>query len=122
MRIMMLLVLFVLGLQAAPTAPKAPAPAAAPKAPAPPAVTDGARAPGLKAARPNFVFIQAEAQGWSSTSVDMDGVAPSTARPAGLTPNLEKMAADGMRFSDFYVSCPRCTPSRASWVTGIGPA
>ena len=113
MRIVMLLVMLVLGLQAAPAAPKAPAPPVAP---------DGARAPGLKAARPNFVFIQAEAQGWSSTSVDMDGVAPSTARPAGLTPNLEKMAADGMRFSDFYVSCPRCTPSRASWVTGIGPA
>jgi arylsulfatase A-like enzyme len=72
--------------------------------------------------RPNFVFIQAEAQGWSSTSVDMDGEAPTHASPAGLTPNLEKLAADGVRMSDFYVSCPRCTPSRASWVTGISPA
>ena len=71
---------------------------------------------------PNFVFIQAEAQGTSSTSVDMDGQPPSTARPAGLTPNLEKMADGGMRFSDFYSSCPRCTPSRASFVTGISPA
>jgi arylsulfatase A-like enzyme len=71
---------------------------------------------------PNFVFIQAEATGWSSTSVDMDGEPPSQARPAGLTPNLEKLAADGMRFSDFYASCPRCTPSRASFVTGISPA
>lgn len=72
--------------------------------------------------QPNFVFIQAEAQGWSSTSVDMDGAPPSHARPSGLTPNLEKLAADGARMSDFYVSCPRCTPSRASWVTGISPA
>jgi arylsulfatase A len=72
--------------------------------------------------RPNFVFIQAEAQGWSSTSVDMDGEPPSHARPAGLTPNLEKLAVDGVRMADFYVSCPRCTPSRASWVTGISPA
>jgi len=72
--------------------------------------------------QPNFVFIQAEATGWSSTSVDMDGEPPSHARPAGLTPNLEKMAAEGMRFSDFYASCPRCTPSRASFVTGISPA
>ncbi|MFM7808375.1 MAG: sulfatase-like hydrolase/transferase, partial [Planctomycetota bacterium] len=71
---------------------------------------------------PNFVFIQAEAQGTSSTSVDMDGQPPSTARPAGLTPNLEKMAEGGMRFTDFYASCPRCTPSRASFVTGISPA
>ena len=72
--------------------------------------------------QPNFVFIQAEATGWSSTSVDMDGQPPSHARPAGLTPNLEKMAAEGMRLSDFYASCPRCTPSRASFVTGISPA
>jgi len=72
--------------------------------------------------QPNFVFIQAEATGWSSTSVDMDGEPPSHARPAGLTPNLEKMAAEGMRFSDFYASCPRCTPSRASFVTGLSPA
>jgi len=71
---------------------------------------------------PNFIFIQAEATGWSSTSVDMDGEPPSHARPAGLTPNLEKMAADGMRFSDFYVTAPRCTPSRTSFVTGISPA
>ncbi len=71
---------------------------------------------------PNFVFILAEATGWSSTSVDMDGTAPSHARPSGLTPNLEKMAADGMRFSDFYAMSPRCTPSRASFVTGISPA
>jgi arylsulfatase A-like enzyme len=79
-------------------------------------------APKAGARPPNFVFIQAEAQGWSSTSVDMDGTPPSTAKPAGLTPNLEAMAKDGMRFTDFYVSCPRCTPSRASWVTGISPA
>ena len=72
--------------------------------------------------KPSFVFIQAEAQGWSSTSVDMDGTPPSLARPAGLTPTLERMAAEGVRMSDFYVSCPRCTPSRASWVTGISPA
>ncbi len=71
---------------------------------------------------PNFVFIQAEAQGPSSISVDMDGEPPRHARPEGLTPNLEKMAATGMRFSDFYASCPRCTPSRASFVTGISPA
>jgi len=71
---------------------------------------------------PNFIFIQAEATGWSSTSVDMDGEPPSHARPAGLTPNLQKLAQDGMRFSDFYVTAPRCTPARTSFVTGISPA
>ncbi|MFM7260101.1 MAG: sulfatase-like hydrolase/transferase, partial [bacterium] len=71
---------------------------------------------------PNFVFIQAEATGWSSTSVDMDGEPPSHARGADLTPNLSKLASEGMRFSDFYVTAPRCTPSRTSFVTGISPA
>ena len=96
-----------------------PQEAGKPVAPAAPAA---ATAPTKTLARPNFIFIQAEATGWSSTSVDMDGEPPSQARPAGLTPNLEKLAADGMRFSDFYVTAPRCTPSRTSFVTGISPA
>ncbi len=102
------LALAVASLAAAVAPPAAPAPAPAP--------AKGA------SARPNFIFIQGEAQGWSSTSVDMDGQPPSTARPAGLTPNLERMAADGMRFADFHVTAPRCTPSRTSFVTGISPA
>ncbi len=89
---------------------------APPRTPAPVSAPSGAVRP------PNFIFIQAEATGWSSTSVDMDGEPPSHARPAGLTPNLEKLAADGMRFSDFYATAPRCTPSRTSFVTGISPA
>ncbi|MBL8800545.1 MAG: sulfatase-like hydrolase/transferase [Planctomycetes bacterium] len=72
--------------------------------------------------RPNFIFVLGEGEGWSSTSIDMDGADPSHARPAGLTPNLERIAAVGLRFSDFYASCPRCTPSRASFLTGISPA
>ena len=62
---------------------------------------DGAPAKGQEArgipSTPNFVFIQAEAQGWSSTSVDMDGEPPSSSRPAGLTPNLEQLAKDGTK-------------------------
>jgi arylsulfatase len=34
------------------------------------------------------------------------------------TPNLDRMARDGMRFTDFYVSQPVCTASRASLLTG----
>lgn len=108
MRMMLGLVLLVSALLAPPSTPAARMPVKSTVA--------------STSARPNFVFIQAEAQGWSSTSVDMDGQPPSLARPDGLTPNIQRLAADGMRFSDFYASCPRCTPSRASWVTGISPA
>ena len=37
------------------------------------------------------------------------------------TPHLDRMAAGGMRFTDFYVGAPTCTPSRASLLTGCYP-
>ncbi len=37
------------------------------------------------------------------------------------TPNLDKFAAQGMRFDRAYVTCPQCVPSRASIMTGRSP-
>jgi arylsulfatase A-like enzyme len=37
------------------------------------------------------------------------------------TPNIDKMAVEGMRFTDFYVAAPYCTPSRAALMTGCYP-
>lgn len=37
------------------------------------------------------------------------------------TPNIDQMARDGIRFTDFYSSSPVCTPSRASLLTGCYP-
>lgn len=71
---------------------------------------------------PSFIFILGEGHGWASTSVQMDDRVPESRGPKGLTPNLERLAREGMRFSDFYAACPRCTPSRASLFTGISPA
>ena len=81
-------------------------------------------APTTAASRPNFVFVQFEGTGagWASTSVAMDDRLPAAKGPAGLTPAIERLAAEGMRFSDFYVSAPRCTPARATFLTGIGAA
>ena len=72
--------------------------------------------------RPNFVFIQGEAQGWTSLSVPMDDREPNSASDFLYTPNLAKLAEDGMRFSNFYAPSPRCTPSRVSYLTGKSPA
>ncbi|MGY8694633.1 MAG: sulfatase-like hydrolase/transferase, partial [Verrucomicrobiia bacterium] len=37
------------------------------------------------------------------------------------TPNLNRMAAEGMKFTDFHVGGPVCSPSRASLNTGCYP-
>ncbi len=38
-----------------------------------------------------------------------------------LTPNLDKLAASGMRLTQFYAATPFCTPTRASLMTGRYP-
>ncbi len=38
------------------------------------------------------------------------------------TPNLDKLAEDGVRFTNAYASCPVCSPTRASILTGKYPA
>ena len=38
------------------------------------------------------------------------------------TPNLDRMASQGMKFSDAYAACPVCSPTRASIITGKYPA
>src|SRR6202140_1262469 len=41
--------------------------------------------------------------------------------PSILTPNLDRMASEGLRFTDFYVAACVCTPSRAALLTGRLP-
>lgn len=71
---------------------------------------------------PNFVFVLGEGQGWSATSVQMDDAVAASRSGTVATPNLERLAREGMRFSRFYAPSPRCTPSRAALLTGRSPA
>ncbi len=72
--------------------------------------------------QPNFVFILGEGHGWSSTSVQMDDAVPTSKSAFVRTPNLEKLAASGIRFANFYAPSPRCAPSRVALLTGKSPA
>ena len=72
--------------------------------------------------RSNFVVILGEAQGWASASVQMDDAVPGSKSTLAHTPSLEKLAAGGMRFANFYAASPRCTPTRAALFTGKSPA
>ena len=73
------------------------------------------------AVRPNFVVIMGEAQGWASSSVQMDDAVPGSKSALAHTPALEKLAASGMRFANFYAASPRCTPTRVALFTGKSP-
>ncbi len=74
------------------------------------------------AQRPNFVFLIGEGQGWSTLSVPMDDRVPGSKSSTFNTPNLDRIAKEGMRFPNFYAPSPRCTPSRAAYFTGKSPA
>lgn len=62
------------------------------------------------AEKPNFIVIFTDDQGYNDLGC--------FGSPHIKTPHLDRMAAQGMRFTDFYASAPVCTPSRASLMTG----
>ena len=64
--------------------------------------------------RPNFVFILADDFGW--TDLGCYG------SEFYETPNLDRLAASGTRFTNAYAACPVCSPTRASIMAGKYPA
>ncbi len=59
---------------------------------------------------PSFIVIYADDLGWGDLAC--------YGHPQIRTPNLDRMAAEGMRFTQFYSASPVCTPSRAALLTG----
>lgn len=74
------------------------------------------------AERPNIVFMLSDDQGWSGLSVAMHPDVPGSIGSIYHTPNLEKLAAQGMRFSAGYAPASVCSPTRISLMTGKSPA
>jgi len=68
----------------------------------------------LPPAQPNFVFILIDDMGWT------DGGCFGS--KFYRTPHIDRLAADGMQFTQAYASCAVCSPTRAAILTGKAPA
>lgn len=72
--------------------------------------------------RPNIVFMLSDDQNWNGTSVTMHPDVPFSKNSLFHTPLLEKLAAQGMRFSAAYAPASVCSPTRCSLQLGLSPA
>jgi arylsulfatase len=62
---------------------------------------------------PNVIIVLTDDQGYSDVGV--------FGAQGFTTPNLDRLAADGVQLTDFYVGAPICSPSRAALMTGSYP-
>ncbi|NUQ62372.1 MAG: arylsulfatase [Pirellulales bacterium] len=69
----------------------------------------GAAEGGIAGKRPNIIFLLTDDQGYGDISAH--------GNPVLKTPNLDKLRAEAVRFTDFHVS-PTCSPTRSALMTG----
>ncbi len=74
----------------------------------------GAAEPGGNSRPPNVVVVFTDDQGYADVGC--------FGAKGFKTPNIDRMSAEGVRFTSFYVGAPVCTPSRAALLTGCYPA
>lgn len=67
--------------------------------------------PARTAARPNVVVIHADDLGWGDVS--------SYGQQKFTTPNIDRLAAEGTKFTQYYAGSTVCAPSRAALMTGL---
>ena len=72
--------------------------------------TPAAQAPTANTTRPNVVLIITDDLGYGDLS--------SYGAPDIRTPNIDRLAKEGVRFTDFYANGAVCTPTRAALMTG----
>jgi len=84
------------------------------RAPSSPPVADEQRA------RPNIVVFMVDDLGWQDVSLPL-WTEPTEFNRRYRTPNLERLAAAGVTFTEAHASGPVCTPTRTSLMTGRAP-
>ena len=68
---------------------------------------------GASRRKPNIVLCMADDQGWGDMAY--------SGHPVLKTPNFDAMAAEALRFDQFYAAAPVCSPTRGSVMTGRHP-
>jgi arylsulfatase A len=68
----------------------------------------------VTAKQPNIVLFLADDLGWTGLS--------SFGSDFYETPNLDRLASQGVKFTNAYSACTVCSPTRASLMTGMYPA
>ena len=71
---------------------------------------------------PNFIFILTDDQGWSCTSIGMDDDNPDSKSDYFETPNIDRLAKEGIRFTRAYAPAAICSPTRRAIQFGQTPA
>ena len=63
--------------------------------------------------RPNIIFVITDDQRWDQLGC--------TGHPVLKTPHIDRIGREGASFNNFFVATPLCSPSRASFLTGLSP-
>lgn len=83
-------------------------------------ITFGLLAPAMPAAerKPNFLFIYTDDQRWDALGVVQREQGEAARFPWFKTPNMDRIAAEGVRFRNAFVTLSLCSPSRTTFLTG----
>jgi arylsulfatase A-like enzyme len=68
--------------------------------------------------RPNFLFIYTDDQRWDAMGVVQQDMGDQARFPWFKTPNMDRLAREGVRFRNAFVTESLCSPSRAAFLTG----
>ncbi len=68
--------------------------------------------------KPNLLFVYTDDQRWDAVGVVQREMGERGRFPWFQTPNMDRIAAEGVRFRNAFVTLPLCAPSRAAFLTG----